>query len=304
MPTWSIQPQDLELIIALAREGSIARAAGALNVSGAAVSKQLASLELRLGVPLATRTTRRLSLTDEGELFLEQAQRTHAELAALKERLSSRKETPRGLLRVGATLGFGRRYLGPLISSFARKYPGVTVQLHLSEAVQSLAQTGFDVVIRLGEPQDGYFVATRIAQNRHVLVASPKLLKTHAVPTKPADCAKLPAIVIRENEAPFDVWTFRKGQQVHHVKVRSVMACNHGEVALAWALDGHGMLMRSEWDVAEHLRTKRLRELLPDWNTVDSDFYALYTREAAQISRVRVFVEHLKDALAGPPWRN
>jgi DNA-binding transcriptional LysR family regulator len=299
----SIQPQDLELMIVLAREGSIARAAGAIGVSAPAISKQLAALEARLGVQLANRTTRRLSLTDEGELFLEQAQRTHAELAALQERLVSRKETPRGMLRVGATLGFGRRYIGPMLSEFARTYPGIQVQLHLSDAVQTLAQTGFDVVIRLGEPQDGRFVATRIAPNRHMLVASPKLLKAYPAPVKPADCAKLPAIIIRENEAPFDVWTFRKGPQVHHVKVRSVMACNHGEVALAWALDGHGMLMRSQWDVADHLRSKRLRWLLPEWSTVDSDFYALYTREAAQISRVRALIDWLKERFSDPPWR-
>jgi LysR family transcriptional regulator, transcriptional activator for dmlA len=299
---FSIQPQDLELVIVLAREGSIARTASAMNVSAPAISKQLATLEARLGVPLATRTTRRLSLTDEGELFLEQARRTHAELAALKERLVSRKETPRGLLRVGATLGFGRRYIGPLVSAFAREYPDVTVQLHLSDAAQSLAQTGFDVVIRVGEPQDGRFVATRIAANRHMLVASPKLFKRHALPAKPADCAKLPAIIIRENEAPFDVWTFRKGQQVHHVKVRSVMACNHGEVALAWALEGHGMVMRSEWDVAEHVRSKKLHWLLPEWNTIDADFYAIYTREAAQLSRVRAWIDFLKARLQAPPW--
>jgi LysR family transcriptional regulator, transcriptional activator for dmlA len=299
---FSIQPQDLELIIVLAREGSIARAARAVNLSPPAISKQLAALEARLGIQLATRTTRRLSLTDEGELFLEQAQRTHTELVALQERLTSRKETPRGLLRVGATLGFGRRYLGPLLSAFAQLHADVSVQLHLSDSAQSLAQTGFDVVIRLGEPQDGRFVATRIAPNRHLLVASPKLLKRYAAPVKPMDCAKLPAIVIRENEAPFDVWTFRKGHAVHHVKVRSTMACNHGEVALAWALDGHGMLMRSEWDVADHIRAKRLRVLLPEWNTLDSDFYALYTREAAQISRVRAFIDMLKTRLAQPPW--
>jgi LysR family transcriptional regulator, transcriptional activator for dmlA len=300
----AIQPQDLELIIVLAREGSIARAAAALNISAPAVSKHLAALESRLGVALAARTTRRLSLTDEGELFLEQARRTHAELAALKDRLTSRKETPRGLLRIGATLGFGRRYLGPALSDFASRYPDVSVQLHLSDAMQSLAQTGFDVVIRLGEPQDGRFVATRIAPNRHMLVASPRLLKQYGAPAKPADCAKLPAIVIRENEAPFDVWTFRKGQQVHHVKVRSVMACNHGEVALDWALQGHGMLMRSEWDVAEHIRAKRLRWLLPEWNTVDADFYALYTQEAAQMSRVRALIDFLKQRFLNPPWRS
>jgi LysR family transcriptional regulator, transcriptional activator for dmlA len=300
---FAIQPQDLELVIVLAREGSIARAASAMNLSAPAVSKQLSGLEARLGVPLATRTTRRLSLTDEGELFLEQARRTHAELAALKERLVSRKETPRGLLRVGATLGFGRRYIGPLLSEFARRYSGITIQLHLSDAAQSLAQTGFDVVVRVGEPQDGRFVATRIAPNRHMLVASPKLFKHYPVPTKPADCAKLPATVIRENEAPYDVWTFRKGQQVHHVKVRSVMACNHGEVALAWALQGHGMVMRSEWDVAEHIRTKKLQWLLPEWHTINADFYALYTREAAQLSRVRALIEFLKQRFEQPPWR-
>jgi LysR family transcriptional regulator, transcriptional activator for dmlA len=298
-----IHQTDLELVATLAREGSIARTARVLNLSAPAVSKQLAALEARLGVRLISRTTRRMSFTDEGELFLTQTQRIRADLEALQERLASRKETPRGLLRVGATLGFGRRHLAPILSEYARLYPETSVQLHLSDAIQSLAQTGFDVVIRLGEPQDGRFVATRIAPNRHLLVASPKLLRRLPVPVKPADCAKLPAIVIHENEAPFDVWTFRKGQAVHHVKVRSVMACNHGEVALAWALDGHGMLMRSEWDVAEHVRAKRLRVLLPEWSTLDSDFYALYSRDAGQISRVRAFIELLKSRLSEPPWR-
>ena len=298
------QPDELAYFAALASAGSLSAAARELNVSTAAVSKRLAAMEKRLGVGLVRRTTRRMSLTPEGELYLQHARRILAELNDLELEVSGSRGTPLGLLRVNATLGFGRSHVAPVLSRFVRKYPQVEVQLQLSVNPPPLTDDAFDVCIRFGEPPDARVVARRIADNRRLLVAAPAYLARAGSPQVPQDLLRHNCIGIRQGDEAYGLWRLtgtRAGdRRTVAINTRGTLATNDGEIAVNWALDGHGILLRAEWDVARYLRSGRLVQVLADYVTPAADVYAVYPQRHQRSARVRAFVDFIADAFARP----
>jgi LysR family transcriptional regulator, transcriptional activator for dmlA len=299
-----INPVDLQFFSTLATCGSLTAAARELGITTPAVSKHLAQMEAGIGVPLVTRTTRRMSLTPEGELYLAQARRILGDIDDLAEMLGSAKVTPKGLLRVNATLGFGRGYVAPIISQFLRHYPDVEVQLQLSVHPPPLTEDAFDVCIRFGEPPEARVIARRIAPNRRVLCASPKYLKRYGMPKSPADLTKHQCIGIRQGEEAYGVWRLRLGSgkgakaaKAEAIRIRGNLTTNDGGVAVNWALDGHGILMRAEWDIADYLKNGRLVLVLPQYHTPDADIYAVYPLRHQMSARVRAFVDFMATVL-------
>lgn len=302
---------ELEFFSLVVKTGSLAAAARELDLTPPAVTKRLAQMETRLGVRLLNRTTRRISLTNEGEVYLAHAQRILAEVEEMEQRVSSSRVTPKGLLRVSATLGFGRTHLAPLVSAFVRKYPEVEVQLMLYDRAQHFSEGEFDVAVRFGEPSDGRILARKIAPNRRLVCASPLYLKQHPAPGVPADLAQHNCLVLRQNDSAFGMWRFSKGRTNETVKVRGTLSSNDGEVVLNWALDGHGVLMRAEWDVAKYLRSGRLVRLLEEYELPPADIYAVYPERHNLSAKVSAFIDFLstqfrqqQDAGAGTetPW--
>ena len=166
----------------LTRCGSFSAAARELDVTTPAISKRLAQMEARLGVQLLNRTTRRVGLTPEGETYLTHARRILAEIDDMEQLVSSAVAAPKGLLRVNATLGFGRSHIAPLISGFVKHHPQVQVQLQLSVDPPPLSEDSFDVCVRFGEPPDACVIARKLAPNRRLLCASPAYLARHGTP--------------------------------------------------------------------------------------------------------------------------
>jgi DNA-binding transcriptional LysR family regulator len=284
---------EMQFFTLLVRSGSLTAAARELQVTPPAVSKRLALLEQHLGVKLLRRSTRRMALTAEGEAYLAHARRILAEIAAVERELRGATEQPAGLLRVNATLGFGRMHVAPLIASFARTHPQVEVQLQLSVNPPALTQDAFDVCVRFGEPPDSRVVARRLAPNRRLLVASPAYLQRQGVPRTPADLAQHQTIGIRQGDEGAGVWRLQSGKRTETVKVHPRLATNDGDIAVQWALAGHGIVMRAEWDVARYLQSGRLQQVLPQWQTPPADIYAVCPVEVQSSARVREFVEHL-----------
>jgi DNA-binding transcriptional LysR family regulator len=194
----SIQPAELGFFSTLAMAGSLSAAARELGITTPAVSKRLAQMEARLGVTLVNRTTRRMSLTPEGELYVAQARRILGEIEDMAQLLGQSKGEPQGLLRVNATLGFGRSHVAPVISRFVRKHPAVDVQLQLSVNPPPLTDDAFDVCIRFGVPPDTRVIARRLAPNRRLLCASPAYLAKHGTPRTPHDLLLHRCIGIRQ----------------------------------------------------------------------------------------------------------
>jgi len=206
--------------------------------------------------------------------------------------VSSCRATPKGLIRVNATLGFGRRYIGPALAAFHTRYPEVKVQLELSDHPLDLATHGFDLAIRIGNLPDAAFHARKIASNRRLLCASPRYLEKHGIPSRLTDLQGHSCIFLRQNEATYGVWNFNYGGRTQNIKIHGALSCNDGEVALNWALEGYGILQRSEWDIARYVRSGRLRVVLED-HTEQADIYAVYPQQLHLSARVRSLIDFL-----------
>jgi len=280
----------------LIRAGSFSATARELNVSTPAISKRLSQMETRLGVLLLNRSTRRMSLTAEGELYLLHARRILSDIDDMEQIVSQAMSAPKGLLRVNATLGFGRSHIAPLISVFARQYPEVQVQLQLTVNPPALTEDAFDVCIRFGEPPDARVIARHLAVNRRLLCAAPGYLTVHGTPALPQDLMRHNCLGIRQGDEAYGVWRLTSGKRTETVKVRGGLSTNDGEIAVNWALDGHGILMRAEWDIAKYLRSGRLVQVLEHWQTPPADIVAVYPQRLQTAARVRAFVDFLATA--------
>lgn len=299
---------DLAFFSLLVKQGSLAAAAQQLGVTPPAVSKRLAALERRLGVRLLQRTTRRIGLTPEGETYLVDGARVLEELETLERAVAGGRATPKGLLRVSATLGFGRKHVAPVLSKYAKKFPEVEVQLQLSDRPVDLVEEGFDLQVRLGEPPDARHTARLIAHNRRVLCASPAYLRRVATPVKPRDLAQHACLFIRESDETFGAWHFSAGSRTETVKVRGPLASNDGESVFGWALDGHGLMVRSLWETAAYLRSGRLVEVMPDWRLPPADVHVLFPTRSYLAAKTRALIDMLVAAFephraeAGGAW--
>lgn len=286
---------ELAFFSVLARKDSLSAAARELDITPPAVTKRLAQMEQRLGVRLVNRTTRTLSLTSEGELYLEHAGRILAAMREMEEQLRAGRDAPQGLLRVNATLGFGRTTIAPLVSKFARRYPEVEVQLQLTDRPINLVEEAFDLGIRFGELPDTRLSARRIMSNKRFLCAAPAYLKKHGEPASPEDLGSHNCIVHRQNDDAHGIWRLQKGRRTDTVKVGGTLSSNDGDVVLNWALEGHGILVRSEWDVAKYLQSGRLRIVLPDYNLEPADLFVFYPSRRNMPAKVRAFIDFLAE---------
>jgi LysR family transcriptional activator of dmlA len=302
-----VDPKDLSFFAELSHAGSLTAAARELGLSNAAVSKRLHTMEQRLGVSLINRTTRRMSLTPEGEIYLAHARQILASIDDLESSLWGRQKAPQGLLRVNATLGFGRSHIAPLLSGFTQLYPKIDLQLQLSVNPPASADDAYDVCFRFGNPPDSRSIARLIAPNKRVVVASPRYLKQFGEPKTPADLARHNCIGIRQGDEAYGLWRFSshagkgKARQTHteSVKIRGNLTTNDGGIAVSWALDGHGILLRAEWDVDRYLQSGELIQLLSTYDSPDADIYAIYPQHQKTTPRVKALVDYVAAAFAG-----
>ncbi len=290
---------DIAFFAMLVKHGNLSAAAQELDVTPPAVSRRLALLENRLGIRLLNRTTRRISLTYEGELYLEEGRRILDDLGELEQRVSSGHSVPKGLLRINATFGFGREYVTPIIAEFIERHPEVEVQLRLTDRPINLAEEGFDVCVRFGHIPDARIVARKLASNRRYLCAAPAYLEKYGIPQTPSELPRHKCIVIHQTNSSVGTWRLSNGSLEEAIKVRGVVVTNDGDAAVAMALRGLGILERSEWHVAPYIRSGQLHLVLPDWVLPAADIYVVYPVKKNLSAKVRAFVDHLADSIAG-----
>jgi LysR family transcriptional regulator, transcriptional activator for dmlA len=288
---------DLSLFALVARHRNLAAAARELGVTPPAVSKRLAQLERRLGVRLMNRTTRRLSLTPEGELYLSNGSRILGELSELEQLVTRSRAEPTGLLRVNASFGFGRARIAPAVSDFVARFPAMKIQLHLTDRPLSLQEEGFDVGIRFGDVPDARINARLLLKNRRVVCASPAYVARHGKPAGPHDLAHHACIVLRENDSAYGTWHFSRGKRTETVKVDGPLSSNDGSAVLHWALEGRGIVVRSQWEVDQHVRRGELVPLLEDWALPGADIHAIYLERNQLSVKLRTFVDFLGEYL-------
>ena len=209
---------DFLFFSALVKLGSLSGVAREFDVTPSAASKWLAQLEQRLGVRLVNRTTRRLSLTSEGEAYLLGVRKILADIDDLEQEVSSTRSAPKGLLKINATLGFGRSHIAPIISKFRQTFPDLEIQLLLTDRPMNLAEDAIDIGIRFGEPPDARVIARKIAENRRRIFASPKYLKRHGRPINPNDLTTHNCLIIRQDDSAYGLWRFSKGKTSQTIK--------------------------------------------------------------------------------------
>ncbi|USX19683.1 LysR family transcriptional regulator [Oxalobacteraceae bacterium OTU3REALA1] len=284
---------DLAFFVLLAKLGSMSATARELGVTPPAITKRLSLMEQKLGVRLVNRTTRRISLTQEGEAYLAQSTQILHQIREMEESISSGRAAPKGLLRVNATPGFGRTRIAPIVSRFAHAYPEVEVELHLTDRPISLVEEAYDLAIRFGELPDTRLTARKLMSNKRFLCASPAYLKKAGEPQTPAELHRHRCILHRQNDDVYGTWRLQKGKAVELVKVRGAVSSNDGDIVMNWALDGHGIVQRSEWDVAKYLESGRLKEIMKDYRLPDADLYLYYLSRSNLPAKVRAFIDFL-----------
>lgn len=291
---------DLRIFVRVVSSGSLSAAAREMNLSLAVVSKRLAILEERLGCRLVNRTTRRLSITDEGLVLHQRAMRILADVDETMDLLAHGRREPRGLLRVTAPVGFGRRHVAPVALDLSRTYAGLRVDLDLTDRVVDLVEGGFDVAVRLGTLPDSSLIGRKLADNRRVVVAAPAYLAEMGEPGLPTDLVGHRCLLFADNAG---IWTFDGPGGPVTQRVSGPLHSNDGEVAHAWALAGGGLVLKSVWDVACDLREGRLRRVLAGWEAGAAPIHAVFPPGRHLSVRVRVFIEamaaRLKEAAAG-----
>ncbi|MFL9874021.1 LysR family transcriptional regulator [Paraburkholderia megapolitana] len=284
---------DLAFFELVMRQGSLTAAARELGVTTPSVSKRLAQIERRLGVRLLNRTTRNISLTTEGDLYLTNGSRILSELAELEQLVTSSRAEPSGLLRVNASFGFGRAHIAPAISAFVERYPTMEIQLHLTDRPVSLQEQAFDIGIRFGDVPDARINARLLVENRRLVCASPAYLKRCGTPKAPRDLAHHDCIVLRENDSAYGNWHFLRGKKSEIVKVRGALSSNDGSAVLRWALEGRGVVVRSEWEIGDALHDGTLELLLGEWALPNADIYAVYLERHRLSPKLRTFIDFL-----------
>lgn len=299
---------DLELLLAVRAHGSLAATAAAAGVVPSVVTKRLAALESRLGFKLFQRTTRRVLPTAEGEALCERATHLLQAFAQLEADLQEKRSEPMGVIRLAATFGFGRHWVGPALADFQARHPGLQVQLQLTEHLPNLAVEGYDGAVWLWSVHGrraSEWVGRRLARNQRVLVAAPQYLRQRGTPATPADLAQHDCLIVRENDQRFDMWALRKERDKSEVRVRvqGPLSSNSGELVRDWCLSGRGIMMRSLWDIAPQLASGLLVRVLPGHAMWDADIHWLAPHRAQTPRRVRLLIDFLAERFRGEPWK-
>jgi LysR family transcriptional activator of dmlA len=284
---------EFALFRAIADAGGISAAAVALQSSPAAVSRRLTSLEAKLGVRLADRSSRRFRLTDEGLLLYERSRTILDQVRDAEAEVASRGGAARGLLKVGAPSDLGRHHLAPILASFVGRHPGLDAHLVLSDAGLENEADGCDVVLRFGLPNDPGMIARKIAATTQLVVAAPAYLARRRVPTSPGALKHHDCLRLARRHRMIDLWLFKRGEEAVEARVTGALSSADGAVLRGWALSGEGVSWEALWDVADDLAAGRLVHLLPDYRSVEMELYAVFAPGRPVPPRIRLFVDHL-----------
>ena len=289
------------VISAVVDASSFVAAADSLGMSKAAVSRYVSELEQRLGVRLMHRTTRKLSLTPEGEVFLARCRDILASIESSEAEISTRSVTASGLLKVSVPVSFGIRHLAPLWSEFLSDHPQVTLDVQLADRVIDLVDEGFDLAVRIARLPDSSLISRQLASTRLVLCAAPSYLKRRGTPAHPSELAQHDVLGY-SLMAMGDQWQFTGPEGPLSVKVRPRMWTNNGDSCVAAALQGSGIQLQPTFLIDDELASGQLVEILPQFRSVELGIYAVYPSRKFVLPKVRAMVEFLANELGQAPW--
>jgi DNA-binding transcriptional LysR family regulator len=309
---WTIHPEnqdntgmdrflEMRAFVAVIDAGSFVRAADALDLSKTAVSRLVSDLEARLGTRLLHRTTRRLSLTPEGEVFLERCRSLLEGVESAEAELSTHAGEAVGQLRVNVPVTFGLLHLAPLWPAFMALHPRVMLDITLSDRLVDLVDEGYDLAVRIAQLQTSSLVSRQLTSTRLVLCASPDYLRRHGTPAQPSDIAQQ-SVISYTLLATGDQWAFQGPQGPVSVKVSPRMRTNSGDTCCAAALQHQGIVLQPTFLVGPHLASGALVEILPAYRSLDLGVHAIYPTRKHLTPKVRALIDFLVDAFRMRAW--
>lgn len=292
------------LFLEVVKHQSFAGAARAVGMTGPALSKQVQSLEDQLGVRLLNRTTRQVSLTEEGAIYSERARQALEDLQEAEHQVQEMKACPTGVLKISAPVSFGHKYLTKPIVEFAKQYPDVKLDVDYDDRHVDMMAEGYDVVIRIGAMEDSSHIARKLADCPIVLCASPELIAEYGMPEHPEDVAKYPALTYTR-QGYYDEWRYKNNKtgETGVVALDRHLSANNAEVKVEACLQGVGISSMPIFTVIEHIQAGRLVHLFPECTIYPERYiYAMFPQNRHLSTKTRLFVDMLTMHSKNFPW--
>lgn len=286
----------IEAFIKIVDTGSLTAAADALDVSQPSMVRTLAALERELGVRLLHRTTRRMSLTDEGRDYVERARQIVAAVEEAQQSLSARRTSPRGRLRIASSVSFGRTFVAPVVAAFLVEHPDVHVELLLLDRVVDLVEEGMDLAVRVAKLPDSSMVAHAVGEVRRVVVASPAFLKSAGVPRKPADLRGARCVCFSGVTSPAQ-WDFHVARKLERIAVKSALVTNQVDAAVTGCVQGGGFGRFFDYHVLREIKVGALVRVLEKFEGDAIPASIIYPSARHQSPNVRSFVDFAQPLL-------
>ncbi|ANH74489.1 lysR substrate binding domain protein [Ralstonia insidiosa] len=294
--------KQIEAFIAVVEHGSMAAAALTQDVTPVMIGRRINALEARLGVKLLHRSTRRIAVTEQGAVFMEQCKKALGELDRAELLVAEGRHKATGHLIVSAPAAFGRKHVAPHAPDFLRANPDVRCSFNLTDRVVDLVREGYDVGIRIGGAIDPNFVAIRLASNKRVVCGTPAYFAKHGVPRTLDDLERHNCLAFNLQGGQQRGWYFQQNGKAVTVKVSGNLDCNDGELLHRWMGEGLGLGWRSTWEIQPELESGALMTVLDDYALPDYDILAVYPQQRPVPAKIRFFIEHLKAVYAQPGY--
>lgn len=291
--------EHLKLFVRLAITNNISLAGRELRLSPAVASAHISKLEQELGVRLVHRTTRKVSLTEDGVAFLPHAEEVLASIDAARASVGDGELLPKGTLRVTAPSSFGRMHLIPAIKGFLSRYPDLSMDLRLSDSIVDLVEGGFDIAIRNADLRNSTLIARRLATDNRIVCASPDYLANFGEPSFPGDLRNHQCI----NLIGLESWTFDTADGHVTIKTTGNFRTDHGEAVRDGCVSGLGISIASTWSVYQHLERGELVQILKDYPLIsESAIWAVYPSSRLLAPKVRVFIDYFAEYYGSSPY--
>jgi DNA-binding transcriptional LysR family regulator len=284
---------QIETFIAAIEHASFSKAARELKVTPAMIGRRVDALEKRLRLKLLHRSTRHLTLTEDGRQYVQQCRRILAELNKMEDGVINRHNNVSGRLIVSAPASFGSKHVAVHASGFLKKHPHVEISFNLTDQLVTLTRDRYDLAIRVGRVTEPNCVAVRLASGRRVVSGSPAYFARFGIPQTPSDLARHKCLAFNMN-GERRPWQFMHKGRTINVQVDGPLDCNDGNLLHQWTLEGLGLQWRSLWEISDDLAAGRLMIALDDFVSPESDIMAVYPVNKYVPERVRQFINHLR----------
>jgi len=293
---------QIEAFVAVADKGSLARAALGQHITPVMLGRRIDALEKRLGVKLMHRTTRHLTLTEQGNLYLDHCRKLLHDLGHADRIVSEGRHRATGHLTVSAPAAFGRKHVAPHAAGFVRAHPDVQISFNLTDRVVDLVRDGYDVGIRIGGVIDPSFVAVRLASNRRVVCGTPEYFERNGIPRTLEQLGQHNCLAFNLQGGQQRGWYFQQDGKAVTIRADGKLNCNDGELLHRWASEGLGLAWRSSWEIQAQLASGELITVLDDYALPQYDIMAVYPQQRHLPAKVRFFIDMLREVYAQPAY--